>query len=185
MADLTNPIMTAAQSDGTTTYRGRFGANAADVQVQGNSFVNDNSRTYQWSGSLQDYIDSLDDYFSNSSFMYCGINGNIENLPKQVKFWYNTNPYYITQQPKDYYINTIGDPFSFTVEINDPQATYQWQYSEDSGRTWGDTGLSNNRTATLGPVNSRADRISRLYRCKINLQNNTITYSNTVHVILS
>lgn len=86
MANLPNPIMTATQqNDNGDEYVGKFGAEATNVQVQvGN-----------WTGNLQNYINALDNYFSNGSFMYYGTLPNDKVLPIQVKFWYNEEPEWI------------------------------------------------------------------------------------------
>ena len=79
---LSNPIMTATQQDDNgTIHVGKFGAEATNVQVQvGN-----------WTGNLQNYINALDTYFSNSSFIYHGTVPSGKQLPNQVKFWYDTS----------------------------------------------------------------------------------------------
>lgn len=78
---LTNPVMKATQTKDNNTFIGRFGANATDVQVQ------IQNQKY----NLQNYINALDDYFSNSSFMYYGTIPTGKQLPNQVKFWYDTS----------------------------------------------------------------------------------------------
>lgn len=87
MAELPNPIMTATQQNGSTNYIGRMGALATDVQTKA-AF---NGTSYQWQGSLQEYINHLDDFFQSADFMYYGDLGNNETLPEQVKFWYGTS----------------------------------------------------------------------------------------------
>lgn len=86
--NIVNPIRKVSQANGAITYNGRFGAEAKDIEVNGNSSVVDGTRTYAWTGSLQDYINNLDDYFSNGNFMYHGNITSNQTLPIQVKFWY-------------------------------------------------------------------------------------------------
>lgn len=181
MAELTNPIMTATQQNGNTTYVGRIGAKATDVQTQA-AF---NGTSYQWKGSLQSYIDQLDNFFQSADFMYHGEVASDKVLPSQVKFWYDTNPYFITQQPQNCIAPNNGDQITFFVETNDEEVQYQWQTSSDQGVSWVDSNLLNNKQQTFGPFNSTVDRRSYLYRCKLKFQNNVIIYSKVASVVSS
>lgn len=185
--NVVNPIRKVSQANGAITYNGRFGAEAKDIEVNGNSSVVDENRTYAWTGSLQDYIDNLDDYFANSSFTYHGIVTTNQELPSQVKFWYDTNPYYITQQPTNVSISTIGERVSFTVIVNNTNGvTYRWQSSADNGQTWANSNIntSTNQSATYS-FDTDSRRVEYLYRCKINFPNNTTAYSKVVSITLN
>ena len=89
MAELPNPIMTATQQNGSTNYIGRMGALATDVQVKAAHTTTNNTTTYRWQGSLQEYVNALDNFFQDARFMHYGdLNSGDSNLPNQVKFWY-------------------------------------------------------------------------------------------------
>lgn len=91
MADLPNPIMTATQqNDNGDEYVGKFGVEATNVQVTVSSVIN-NETGNAWQGNLQNYINALDNYFSNGNFMYHGTIPSGKQLPNQVKFWYDTS----------------------------------------------------------------------------------------------
>ncbi len=58
----------------------------------------------------------------------------------------------------------IGDEVQFSVEATGSALTWQWQYSEDDGRTWVNSGCN---TASAAFTVSGMDCDGRLYRCLI------------------
>lgn len=86
MADLelTNPVSQVTQSDGTTNFIGRFGADANDVQIT----LKDNNNTIILQCSLLDFFKNWEDFKANNSFMYYGDLASNETLANNVKLWY-------------------------------------------------------------------------------------------------
>ncbi len=68
-------------------------------------------------------------------------------------------------QPSDF-TGHIGDAVSFTVSAAGEGLGYQWQYSKDGGRTWGNSGLPGNKTATLTTELTEA-RLVYSFRCVV------------------
>ncbi len=68
-----------------------------------------------------------------------------------------------TLQPVNY-TGSIGDEVSFTAEAEGEGVSYQWQFSSDAGKTWKNSGLPGNATATLTTVLTEARLIYR-FRC--------------------
>ncbi len=68
-----------------------------------------------------------------------------------------------TLQPVNY-TGSIDDEVSFTAEAEGEGVSYQWQFSSDAGKTWKNSGLPGNATATLTTVLTEARLIYR-FRC--------------------
>ena len=71
----------------------------------------------------------------------------------------------ITGQPQDYE-GAVGETAVFTVEAAGENIQYQWQYSNDGGIKWSDSGSTGNKTASL-QVGLAAYRNGQLYRCML------------------
>jgi hypothetical protein len=71
----------------------------------------------------------------------------------------------ITGQPQDYE-GAVGETAVFTVEATGENIQYQWQYSNDGGIKWSDSGSTGNKTASL-QVGLAAYRNGQLYRCML------------------
>lgn len=86
MADqnLTNPVLQITQSDGTTNYIGRFGANAEDIQIT----LKNNSNQIILQCTLLDFFKNWEDFKTNNAFMYYGNLAIGQDLDPQVKLWY-------------------------------------------------------------------------------------------------
>lgn len=96
----------------------------------------------------------------------------------------STAAFSIVKQPESMFVSSTSDQFSFTVEVDDSAAAYRWQTCAD-GTTWTNSGLLNNATKTLGPVNATAARQTYLYRCSIQFSDRTsgdYVYSDVVTV---
>ena len=59
----------------------------------------------------------------------------------------------------------VGEMAVFTVNATGV-ASYQWEYSANNGTSWGVTGVSGNKTASIS-VEITAARYKNLYRCKL------------------
>ena len=71
----------------------------------------------------------------------------------------------IAMQPVDQSIET-GQTATFTVKASGLGLSYQWQTSADGGRTWKDSGLAGNKTASLQVVGTEA-RDGYRFRCVV------------------
>ncbi|MBQ1571616.1 MAG: hypothetical protein IIZ78_10860 [Clostridiales bacterium] len=56
--------------------------------------------------------------------------------------------------------------FTATVENAEGPISYQWQYTEDDGATWANTGVTGNRTATV-TITATNERLRFKYRCTV------------------
>jgi hypothetical protein len=86
----------------------------------------------------------------------------------------------ITAQPVNV-TGEIGDPVSFTVAAEGSGLSYQWQYSSDAGKTWGNSGLPGNKTATLTTQLTEARLIYR-FRCVVTDAGSNSVTSNVVRM---
>ena len=71
----------------------------------------------------------------------------------------------IVGQPQSY-TGAVGTMAVFTVEATGDDLTYQWQYSNNGGATWSDSGSTGCNTASLS-VEAKAYRSGQMYRCII------------------
>ena len=69
----------------------------------------------------------------------------------------------ITQQPEDY-VGPANETVCFSVAASGDNLTYQWQYSNDGGTVWVNSGASGATTASLEVV-AYAYRNGQKYRC--------------------
>ncbi len=69
----------------------------------------------------------------------------------------------ITKQPESY-TGGVDSVAIFNVEATGENLTYQWQYSNDGGKTWSNSGAAEATTSTL-PVQLKAYRNGQQYRC--------------------
>ncbi len=87
----------------------------------------------------------------------------------------------IVTQPVNY-VGQTGDAVSFSVEAVGDGLSYQWQYSSDAGRTWGNSGLPGNRTATLSTEFTEA-RLAYWFRCVVTDAAGSSVTSDAVRMI--
>jgi hypothetical protein len=87
----------------------------------------------------------------------------------------------ITLQPIDY-TGRVGDAVSFSISAAGDRLSYQWQYSSDGGKTWGNSGLPGNKTATLSTTLTEARLIYR-FRCVITDGGGNMLNSDIVRMI--
>jgi len=71
----------------------------------------------------------------------------------------------ITGQPESY-TGAVGETAVFTVTATGKNLKYQWQYSNDGGASWHDSGMNGNKIASLS-VGLTAYRSGQQYRCVI------------------
>ena len=71
--------------------------------------------------------------------------------------------------------------FKATVTGASGAVSYQWQYSQDNGKTWKNSGLSGSKTAKL-KVQATDARLSVLYRCKVTC-GNQVAVSEGAHFV--
>ena len=69
----------------------------------------------------------------------------------------------ITSQPENYEV-AVGETAVFTVDATGENIQYQWQYSNNGGSTWNNSGMAGNKTASLNVV-ATAARNGQMYRC--------------------
>ena len=72
-------------------------------------------------------------------------------------------PFAFTLQPVDFE-GAVNDMAVFTVATNRENVTYQWQYSNNGGKGWGNSGAAGSTTASL-QVRAESYRIGQMYRC--------------------
>lgn len=80
----------------------------------------------------------------------------INKIPTTVK---------IKQQPQNMSC-AIGDTAQFTVGATGDGLVYKWQYSNDAGQTWADSGMTGANTDTIS-VQGYEYRDGQWYRCKV------------------
>ena len=86
----------------------------------------------------------------------------------------------ITTQPKDY-TGAVNSTAKFTVAASGTGLTYQWQYSDDNGKTWLASSI---KTATYS-AKFTADKNNRMVRCIVtDASGNTVT-SNAAKMTLT
>ncbi len=102
------------------------------------------------------------------------VNSNIVRMIKKAELA-------ITSQPVDF-TGKLGDAVSFTVGADGDGLTYQWQYSNDGGRTWGNSGMPGNKTATLSTTLTDARLVYR-FRCVVSDSSGKSVNSNIVRMI--
>lgn len=80
----------------------------------------------------------------------------------------------ITTQPVDF-TGEVGTNAMFTVVAEGEGLSYQWQYQNSGGTTWGNSGMAGNDTDTLSvPITEARD--GQKYRCVItDVDDNTLT----------
>lgn len=86
----------------------------------------------------------------------------------------------ITSQPSDMVAIPSGRPV-FRVVASGSSLKYQWEYSDDSGTTWANSGFTGNKTANM-TVTATVARNGYLYRCKIT-SGSDIKYSRAAELI--
>ena len=77
-----------------------------------------------------------------------------------------------TQQPVDF-VGEINDMAVFTVATNRENVTYRWQYSNNGGQSWADSGMTGCDTASV-QVRAEAYRVGQLYRCVATFEGETL-----------
>lgn len=86
---------------------------------------------------------------------------------------------FIIYQPKDFYGN-VGDTATFSVVAMNV-AAYQWQYSENDGVTWKNSGTSIPKTATISYEITEAT-YNNLRRCRLTDAGGNQIYTEVVRV---
>ena len=71
----------------------------------------------------------------------------------------------ITGQPESY-TGSVGGTATFTVTAEGANLTYQWQYSNNGGSTWANSGAAGATTASID-VAALAYRNGQMYRCVV------------------
>ena len=80
----------------------------------------------------------------------------------------------ITEQPKSQSAEA-GATVQYTVGATGVGLTYQWQVSKDGGKTWSNSAMTGNKTATLS-VGAEAGRNGYQFRCQVtDAKGNSIT----------
>lgn len=87
----------------------------------------------------------------------------------------------ITQQPQNAECE-IGDDFTFSLKAEGINVTYQWQYSDNNGKTWYDSRSKGRAGDTL--YLTLTNYISKcIYRCRISDSNGNIVYTDCVKAL--
>lgn len=88
----------------------------------------------------------------------------------------------IKTQPKAVTAET-GKKVSFTVKASGDALTYQWQYSDDNGKTWKNSTAVSDKTATLS-ITVNEKQTNRLYHCVITNKYGVSVTSNNAKLIV-
>ncbi|MBQ5544685.1 MAG: hypothetical protein IIU00_03330, partial [Clostridia bacterium] len=109
--------------------------------------------TYQWQlsddagktwrnskGTEATYQDTLSDK-NNGRYVRCVVTDKYGNAVTSDAAYMKITSLAITGQPASVTAKK-GASVSFTVTANGPGITYQWQYSDDQGKTWQQSSLS-------------------------------------------
>ena len=89
---------------------------------------------------------------------------------------YADNVLVINKQPQNITAN-VGDKCAANVSVSGNGLTYQWQYSNDGGKTWKNSGIASAKTATYSFTVSKND-VGMLFRCVIRDQYGNEKVSN-------
>ena len=89
----------------------------------------------------------------------------------------------IKTQPKAVTAET-GKKVSFTVKESGDALTYQWQYSDNNGKTWKNSTAVSGKTATLS-ITVNESQTNRLYRCVIKDKYNSKKATSTAKLIVT
>ena len=86
----------------------------------------------------------------------------------------------ITTQPKDY-VGAVNSTAKFTIAASGTGLTYQWQYSDDNGKTW----LASSLKSTTYSAKLTADKNGRMVRCVVKDQYGNSAVSNAAKMALN
>lgn len=87
------------------------------------------------------------------------------------------------KQPSDF-IGVLGQTSWFTVKAVG-YSTIQWQYSNDNGLSWLNSGLAGNGTDKFHP-DITTGRLAYIYRCRlVSSIDSSYIYSRTVRMLLA
>ena len=89
----------------------------------------------------------------------------------------------ILEQPEDF-TGILDDEITFSVSAQGEGLTYQWQLSNNNGKTWGNSTSSGYNTPTIYNFFLSEARDGRLYRCKITDADGNVLYSEPAEIIL-
>ena len=86
----------------------------------------------------------------------------------------------ITAQPKDF-VGVVGSTAKFTVTASGDGLTYQWQYSDDNGKTW----LASSIKSATYSAKLSSDKNGRMVRCIVTDQYGTTATSGSAKMTVS
>ena len=86
----------------------------------------------------------------------------------------------ITTQPKDY-VGAVNSTAKFTVAASGSGLTYQWQYSDDNGKTW----LASSLKSATYSAKFTAEKNNRMVRCIVTDASGSSVTSNAAKMTLS
>ena len=86
----------------------------------------------------------------------------------------------ITAQPKDY-VGAVNSTAKFTVTVSGSGLAYQWQYSDDNGRTW----LASSIKSATYSAKFTADKHGRMVRCVVTDAGGSTVTSTAAKMTLS
>ena len=88
----------------------------------------------------------------------------------------------VTRQPEDALCN-MGEEFTFSVKAEGTDIKYQWQLSDDNGKTWSNSRSKGKNSSTL--YLTLTSYISKcIYRCCLTDKYGNTLYSNSVKIIV-
>ena len=104
----------------------------------------------------------------------------VSNAKKEAQVLTRSIPV-ILEQPQSY-VGPAGGNATFTV-VAENVAAYQWQTKKKIVDTWGNSGITGNKTDTIHPSISVA-YTEYEYRCKITGIDDSVIYSDVVDITI-
>ena len=119
--------------------------------------------------------------WSSWSDQTIAANGNV-NVETRNLYRYRYVGPHIVSQPADQTAD-LGENVFFNIEVNGQEISYQWQMSDDGGKTWSNSKFSGNTTNIL-KVNATLDKDNTYFRCLIKDKNGNEITSEAAKLIV-
>ena len=161
------PVSVTAKSGSTVTFKVAASGPSVTYQWQlsddqGKTWRNSKITTANYSATLTDA--------NSGRYVRCVVTDKYGNSVKSDVAYMKVSSLKITGQPADA-TGALGDTVTVKVTAGGPSVTYQWQLSDDNGKTWRNSSV---KTASYSVVLSETNN-GRLVRCVV-----TDKYGNSV-----